>query len=453
MTDLEAWQASQSRKPLILRGARQVGKTWLLKEFGRTRYESLAYVDCADNEQMAGLFARDFDIPRLIQGLELAADQRIKPGATLIVLDEVQETPRALTALKYFRERAPEHHIAVAGSLLGVAMHAGTSFPVGQVDFRDLTPLTFSEFLAATGDERFAALLDAPEPDFAVIEPFHAQLMEKLRVFMTVGGLPEAVTDYAETHSLLGVRDIQRAILDAYDQDISKHAPTEIVPKCRSLFRSLPAQLATENKRFFFSHVGPGVRSKTHDLALSWLTDAGQTRKVTRVNRPGLPLSAYANDNFFKLFALDVGLLAALSRVPAETMLSPDALFREFHGALAEQLVCQELVARGAEPFYFARDDSRGEIDFIVQSGSAVVPIEVKSGTNLAARSLTNFVAQHRLDHAAKVSALPYRASSATVVNVPLYLAGRASQLAVGGRSLSGDSKLTDKPLSSPPAV
>ncbi|MDR0416483.1 MAG: ATP-binding protein, partial [Propionibacteriaceae bacterium] len=392
-----------------------------------------AYVDCADNEQMADLFARDFDIPRLVRGLEVAAGQRIEPGTTLIALDEVQAVPRALTALKYFRERAPEHHVAVAGSLLGVALREGVSFPVGQVDFLDLAPLTFAEFLAATGNERFATLLEAAEPDFALIEPFHAQLMDRLRAYMTVGGLPEAVADYAESRSLLGVRDLQRAILDAYDQDISKHAPAEIVPKCRSLFRSLPAQLAEENKRFFFSHVGPGVRAKTHGLALSWLTDAGHARKVRRVNRPGLPLSAYANDSFFKLFALDVGLLAALSRVPADAVLSPDALFREFRGALAEQLVCQELAAGGAEPYYFARDDSRGEIDFIVQSGGAVVPIEVKSGANLAARSLANFASQHGLGQAVKISTLPYRANAAAaVVNVPLYLAGRAPDLAAG---------------------
>jgi len=430
MESLMTWKASSKRKPLVVRGARQVGKTWLLKEFGRTAYRSMAYVDCYDNEQVQTLFATDFDIPRLIQGLELASGERIQPETTLIVLDEVQEVPRALTSLKYFQEKAPQYHIIVAGSLLGIALHEGTSFPVGKVDFLDLAPMTFNEFLRATGDERYGQLLRTPNPDWTLIEAFHPTLMDRLRKYMVVGGMPEVVGFYVSENSLLGVRSVQQAILDAYDQDFSKHAPVVLVPRLRDVFRSVPKQLAKENKRFIYSQVAQGARAKSHELALRWLDDAGLVARVTRVNNPRLPLQNYEDQRLFKLFCLDVGLLGAMAKLPIETVLAPDDVFREFRGAMTEQLVFQEMVAQNLEPHYFARDDSRGEIDFMVQLGTDVVPIEVKAGQTVHSKSLTAYAAAHKPRLALRLSGLPRRVQD-SIVNLPIYMAGELATMSL----------------------
>jgi len=425
---LKAWKSSPDRKPLVLRGARQVGKTWALKEFGRICFDSTAYVDCYNNEQLAALFAMDFDIPRLVQGLELASNQRIDPETTLIVLDEVQEVPRALTSLKYFCEQAPQYHIAVAGSLLGVALHEGTSFPVGKVDFLGLGPMSFSEFLRATGDERYANMLASPDHD--LIGVFHMTLLDRLRKYMVVGGMPAVVADFAREQSMLGVRDVQQSILDAYDQDFSKHAPADLVPQLRDILRVLPTQLAKDNKRFFYNQMGAGARAKTHEQAMLWLVDTGIVGKATRVNNPLLPLRAYEDQRLFKLFSLDVGLLGAMSKLPVETVLAPDDVFREFKGAMAEQFVFQEMVAQQIDPHYFSRDDSRGEIDFMVQLGTAVVPIEVKAGGNVRSSSLTSYVSTHKPNLAIRFSTLPYKQQD-VITNMPLYLASQLADVSV----------------------
>ncbi|MCL2653562.1 MAG: ATP-binding protein [Propionibacteriaceae bacterium] len=424
---LKTWKASPGRKPLVLRGARQVGKTWALKEFGRTSFDSTAYVDCYNNEQLAALFAMDFDVPRLIQGLELASGEKIDAETTLIVLDEVQEVPRALTSLKYFCEQAPQYHIAVAGSLLGVALHEGTSFPVGKVDFLDLGPMSFSEFLRASGDERYVDMLANSDHD--LIGVFHQTLLDRLRKYMVVGGMPAVVDKFVSDQSLLGIRDVQQSILDAYDQDFSKHAPADLVPRLREIMRSIPAQLAKDNKRFFYSQMGPGARAKSHELAMLWLTDTGIAAKATRVNNPRLPLRAYEDQRLFKLFCLDVGLLGAMSKLPVETVLAPDDVFREFKGAMAEQFVFEEMVSQQIEPHYFSRDDSRGEIDFLVQIGRDVVPIEVKAGGNVRSSSLTSYVATHKPNLAIRLSTLPYKQQD-VITNLPLYLAGQLSRFA-----------------------
>jgi len=425
---LKAWKASPYRKPLVLRGARQVGKTWVLQEFGHTCFDSTAYVDCNNNEQLAALFASDLDIPRLIQGLELASGQRIDPETTLIVLDEVQEIPRALTSLKYFCERAPQYHIAVAGSLLGVALHQGTSFPVGKVNFLDLGPMTFSEYLRATGDERYAELLANPDHD--LIGAFHQTLLDRLRKYMVVGGMPAVVDNFAREQSLLGIRDVQQSILDAYDQDFSKHAPADLVPRLRDILRVLPAQLAKDNKRFFYSQMGAGARAKSYELAMLWLVDTGIVGKATRVNNPLLPLRAYEDQRLFKLFFLDVGLLGAMSKLPVETVLAPDGVFREFKGAMAEQFVFQEMASQRIDPHYFSRDDSRGEIDFMVQLGTDVVPVEVKAGSNVRSNSLTSYVSTHKPGQAIRFSTLPYKQQD-SITNMPLYLAGQLTDVRV----------------------
>lgn len=422
------WKLKQNRKPLVIRGARQVGKTWLAQEFGRRQYESVAYVNLDGNTQMKNLFELDYDIDRIVEGLEVATNVAINPGTTLIILDEIQEVPRALAALKYFYENRPEYHVVVAGSLLGVALHQGTSFPVGKVEFIDLYPLDFVEFLQATGNNQYAAMLMSETKDFQLIGSFHDKLMDLLKMYYVTGGLPEVVSTYAEDGGLLRVREVQRNILAAYEQDLSKHAPVNVVAKLREIWDILPAQLAKENKKFIFRLLRSGARAKEYEMALLWLEDAGLAHRVTRVNRVALPLRAYADNNIFKLFMLDVGLLGAKSGLNPNIILDSSDIFIEFKGALTEQFVFQEMQAAGKEMFYFANEESRGEIDFIVSIGDEIVPIEVKSGFSTRARSLDAFVAENKTKHALLLSAQT-RTSDGPITRAPLYLASAIDDL------------------------
>lgn len=419
---LQDWKQRPERKPLIVRGARQVGKTWLLREFGRNNYQSVAYVNLDGNPQMQNLFDIDFDIERIVRGIEVTTGVDVVPGETLVVLDEIQEVPQALTALKYFYENRPDYHVAVAGSLLGVALHDAVSFPVGKVDFLDLYPLSFSEFLRAVGNDRQADLIDQPD-SVEDLRPFHTTLLDQLRNYYIVGGMPEVVQRYAEDGNLLGVREVQRAIVDSYEQDFSKHAPVNVVPRIREVWDIIPAQLARENKKFVFRLIRHGARAKDYELAMLWLEDAGVVGRVTRVNKPGQPLKAYEDGSAFKLFMNDVGLLGAKSGLDPRVVLDNLAVFQEFKGALAEQFVYQELRRSGVDTFYFSDEDSRGEIDFIVSLNSVVTPVEVKAEDNLQAKALKAFVGKYHSDYAVKLSSLPYRQNT-PIVNVPLYLAG-----------------------------
>lgn len=424
LRQLQEWKSSPNRKPLVIRGARQVGKTWLAQEFGKVAYESVAYINLDGNTQAAGLFELDYDIERIINGLELISGVKIEPDKTLIILDEIQEAPLALSSLKYFYENTPEYHVVALGSLLGVAIHQGTSFPVGKVDFIDLYPLNFIEFLQATGNDGLAeAVVDSSTNDSLTI-PFHDKLMDLLKVYYVVGGMPEAILSYLEEGNLLKVRQVQGNILTAYDQDFSKHAPVNVVPRIREIWDILPAQLARENKRFFFRMIREGARAKEYESAMLWLEDAGLAGRVNRVNKAALPLSVYAESTIFKFFGLDVGLLGAKSGLDPKVILNKSKIFIEFKGALAEQFVYQELVTAGIEVFYYANHESRGEIDFMVSLGEHVVPIEVKSGRNVSARSLIDFKSKNPEVKPVTVSTLPFE-QRGEIKNIPLYMVGQ----------------------------
>ena len=427
MENLLAWKQSRRRKPLIIEGARQVGKTWLMKEFGRQAYGDTVYINFDSNARMAELFASDLDTKRLVLGLELYAGRKIDPENALLIFDEVQEVPRALAALKYFCEDAPQYHIECAGSLLGIALHRGTSFPVGKVDFLKLYPLSFQEFLMAIGKQQFSELLD--QQDFSMITSFRETYADALKQYYFVGGMPEAVESFAENQDFNEVRQIQKRILAAYEQDFSKHAPNEVVPRLRMLWNSIPAQLAKENKKFIYGLVREGARAKDYETALLWLSDCGLVHRVSRVNAPGIPLRAYEDMKAFKLFVLDVGLLGCMTGLHQRTLLDGNALFVEFKGALTEQYVCQQLkTLADLELCYYTNDRGSCEVDFVVDTGGRVMPLEVKAETNLRAKSLKTYREKFSPELAIRTSMADYRKEDG-LVNLPLYAIGQIGSL------------------------
>ena len=416
---LYKWKNSKRRKPLIIEGARQVGKTWLMKEFGKQAYADTVYINFDSNSRMADLFSADLDTDRLIMGLELYAGRKINPENTLLIFDEVQEVPRALASLKYFYENAPQYHIVCAGSLLGIALHQGTSFPVGKVDFLKLYPLSFSEFLMATGNERFAELLK--NQDYEMITSFKQTYIDALKHYYFVGGMPEAVQSFAESKDFNEVRAIQKRILAAYEQDFSKHAPNEIVPKIRMLWNSIPSQLARENKKFIYGLVREGGRAREYETAIMWLSDCGLVHKVSRVNAAGIPLKAYEDLKAFKLFIVDVGLLGCMTGLRQRTLLDGDDFFVEFKGALTEQYVCQQLkTIEDLGVYYYTNDRGSCEIDFVVDTGEQIVPIEVKAETNLRAKSLKTYRERFEPELSVRTSMADYKKED-WLLNLPLY--------------------------------
>lgn len=420
MEKLISWKDKSGRKPLIIEGARQVGKTWLMKEFGKNCYEDTVYINFDSNSQMKSLFNQDSDVKRLITGIELYSGKKISPESTLIIFDEVQEVPKALSALKYFYEDAPQYNIVCAGSLLGIALHNGTSFPVGKVDFLKLYPLSFYEFLIASGKERFAELID--NKDYEMITAFKDIYIESLKYYYFVGGMPEAVLCYSEKADFNEVRDIQKRILDAYEQDFSKHAPNEIVPKIRMVWNSIPSQLAKENKKFIYGLLREGARAKDYETAIMWLSDCGLVHKVSRVNSPGLPLKAYEDLKAFKLFMLDVGLLGCMSGLSGRTLIDGNSAFSEFKGALTEQYVLQQLISKEKTGiYYFTNERGTCEIDFLLDDGEKVVPVEVKAETNLQAKSLKSFREKYSPDISVRTSMSDYKKEE-KLLNLPLYL-------------------------------
>lgn len=419
---LEKWKSRKNRKPLIVRGARQVGKTWLMREFGRKNYEKCAYISMDENERMENVFRDAFDIDRILLALEIEAGFKITPEDTLIIFDEVQEVPRALKALKYFCEQAPQYHIMAAGSLLGIALHEGTSFPVGKVDFLDLYPMTFREFLLACGQERFVQLME--QHDYAMMGNFRTELIDYLKYYYYVGGMPEAVQEYVQEKDFRAVREVQNKLLTAYENDLSKHAPGEIVTKIRMLWNSIPTQLAKENKKFVYGLVREGARAREYEVAITWLMDVGLVYKVERVKKPDFPLRAYQDFSAFKLFVLDVGLLGAMSRLNAKVILEGDRMFEEFKGALTEQYVLQQLIVHEENDiFYWSSEKGTGELDFLIQMDDKIVPIEVKAEENLQAKSLRSFVQKYDMKYAVRTSMSDYR-EQGWMVNYPLYDVG-----------------------------
>lgn len=413
------WKQSKRRKPLIIEGARQVGKTWLMKEFGRQAYADTVYINFDSNSRMAELFASDLDTERLIMGLELYVGRKIDPNNSLLIFDEVQEVPRALSSLKYFYENAPQYHIVCAGSLLGIALHQGTSFPVGKVDFLKLYPFSFKEFLMATDKGRFAELLDSR--DFQMITSFKQTYIDTLKHYYFVGGMPEAVQSFAENKDFNEVREIQKRILAAYEQDFSKHAPNEIVPRLRMLWNSIPSQLAKENKKFIYGLVREGARAKDYETAIMWLRDCGLIHKVSRVNAAGIPLRAYEDLKAFKLFVVDVGLLGCMAGLRQRILLDGNDLFVEFKGALTEQYVCQQLkTIEDLDVYYYTNDRGSCEVDFVVDTGEQIIPIEVKAEVNLRAKSLKTYQEKFSPEVSVRTSMADYKKEE-WLVNLPLY--------------------------------
>ena len=421
MQQLYDWKEKTTRKPLIVRGARQVGKTWLMKEFASSAYRQFAYINFEDNEVMKDVFQKDFDVERILMAIQLVTGI-VVDTETLIIFDEIQEAPRGLTALKYFQEKAPQYHVVAAGSLLGIAMHSNDSFPVGKVDFMDLYPLSFSEFLEAVGQEAFARLL--AKKDWGLIAAFRSKLIDLLKQYYYVGGMPEVVNAFINHKDYAEVRQLQQTILDSYDRDFSKHAPIAEVPRIRMIWRSVPAQLAKENKKFIYGVVKEGARAKDFELAIEWLIDAGLIYKVSRVKKAGIPLSAYEDFSAFKLFLLDTGLMGAMSGLPPQALLEGNVLFSDYKGAITEQYVLQQLKSvKGLSIYYWSSDTSRGELDFLLQKDVSVIPVEVKAEENLQSKSLRFFVEKNAGLHGVRFSMSDYRKQE-WMINYPLYSVG-----------------------------
>jgi len=424
---LKVWKNKVRRKPLIVSGARQVGKTWLIKEFGRTEYEQTAYINFESSKVLQTLFSSDFNIHRIITALQIETGIQIHPENTLIVFDEVQEAVGGLTSLKYFYENAPEYHIIAAGSLLGVALHSETSFPVGKVEFLELYPLDFSEFLLALNQHSLLDLLK--NRDWKLIQVFREKYIQLLRQYYYVGGMPEVVASFMQENNFEAVRNIQKQILTSLEQDFSKHAPNEIVPRIRMLWNSIPTQLSKENKKFIFGLVKKGARAKEYELALSWLADSGLVYQVQRITKPGIPLKGYVDNAAFKLYTMDVGLLAAMGDIEVKTLLEGNAIFEEFKGSLTEQYVLQQLKVNPDMPvYYWSAETGVAEVDFVIQFSGKVIPIEVKAEENLHAKSLRSYYQKYNPEITLRTSMSDYR-KEGWLINIPLYAIGELTNL------------------------
>lgn len=416
---LEQWKTSPARKPLIIRGARQVGKTWLLKEFGKRCFEKCVYVNFEDTTALQSMFDADFDIKRIITVLEIHSNTKITQGNTLIILDEVQAADRAITSLKYFQEKAPEYHVVAAGSLLGISMPNKASFPVGKVDFLDLHPLSFSEFLFALGQEQLVEVLK--DKDWITIGIFKEKLLEYLKTYYYVGGMPEVVALFIQNNDWNETRYIQKRILSSYESDFSKHAPNEIVPRIRMVWQSIPLQLARENKKFIYGALREGARAKDFELAIQWLLDAGLLIKLNRVSKPELPLAAFQDFNTFKLYMHDIGLLSAISGLDAQSLINGNNLFLQFKGALTEQFVMQQLYQAQLDYIgYWTNERSTYEVDFIIQSHGEIIPLEVKAEVNLKSKSFSFFREKYKPKKAIRTSLANYK-EELQMTNIPLY--------------------------------
>lgn len=419
MQNLVKWKDKDNRKPLVLKGARQVGKTWLMKEFGRRYFKKVAYVTFYNNQRMKKVFDDDYDIKRIIMNINIETKLEVTPGDTLIIFDEIQEAPRAIEALKCFCENAPEYAVVAAGSLLGVAIHEGVSFPVGKVDTVDIHPMNFCEFLEAMGETALSKIV--LNKDFSMMRDVNTKLESWLKNYYYVGGMPEAVAYFAEHKDYVEIRRIQTEILKQYESDFGKHATTANLARIRVVWNSIPMQLAKENKKFFFGQIKSGARMKDYEEAIEWLLDCGLISKAYKVSKPAMPLKAYIDFSAFKLFMLDVGLLGAMSELDASSILEGNEIFTEFKGAMTEQYVMQELIASTEyTPYYYATDNATFEMDFMIQKGKNIVPIEVKAETNIRARSLKTYCQKYMPAYAVRLSMNDYKEEE-WLTNIPLY--------------------------------
>ena len=413
------WKNSKHRKPLLIYGARQVGKTWLMKTFGKTEFTNCIYINFEKEIQLRGIFETDYNPKRIIKLIEIHADQKVEIGSTLLIFDEIQEAKGGLTSLKYFNEELSEMHLIAAGSLLGIALKQQTSFPVGQVEFLYLNPMNFGEFLKAKGKNSLLELLQEKNWDY--IETFKSHYLQLLKQYYFVGGMPEAVKSFALEEDYNLVSTIQKNILTSYEQDFSKHAPSEIIPRIRMIWNSVVSQLAKENKKFIYGLVKEGARAKDFEMAISWLEDYGLIHKIHRTNKSNVPLAAYSDLGAFKIYVLDVGLLGAMANLNQKVLLEENVLFNEFKGALTEQYVLQELIQNRKNQFhYWSNDNGSAEIDFIFENNCHIIPLEVKAGENLQAKSLKTFSIKHPEIHCYRTSLSNYRQEN-WITNIPLY--------------------------------
>ena len=421
VNQLIEWKESDDRKPLIVLGARQVGKTYSLLDFGKQHYKYVAYINCDENEQAKNLFVQDYNMERVLFAIAAIAGVPVVPGDTLIILDEIQELQKGLASLKYFCENAPEYHVCVAGSLLGITLRHGESFPVGKVDMIRMFPMSFTEFLIARGRNLVAEQLQ--KKNWYMLTGLHLTLVQMLREYYLVGGMPEVVKTYLKTNDPNSVRKVQNKILIAYRNDIAKHTTDEESKRIGIVWRSMPSQLSKENKKFIYGVAKKGGRAKEFEVAIQWLIDAGLVIRVGRASSPTMPLKVYEDLSAFKLYLLDVGLLGAMAEVDPVTLILPNDM-KEGKGMFTENFVCTHLAASIEQSiFYYSKDNSPMEIDFMIQHGTNIVPIEVKSEENLKSKSLSVFLQQHENMHGVRFSMSPYREQE-RMTNVPLYGAG-----------------------------
>ena len=419
--DLKRWKYSPHRKPLILQGARQTGKTWIMKEFGKTEYKNTAYLFCQENPALESLFNAPFNKERLLTGFQMLCGFKIEPENTLIIFDEIQEIPTALTALKFLYEQAPDYHIICAGSLLGIAFHKDISFPVGKVNFLNLYPLSFSEFLTALGKEQQADLINNTEQDCELLKVFSEEFKELLKYYFFIGGMPEVVSTWIETKDFNEVRRVQNELLMTYENDISKHTASEMANRIKQVWASVPSQLAKENKKFLYSFVKESARAREYENAINWLKNAGLLVTIHRINKPGIPLKAYEDLEAFKIFILDIGLLCSMTDLSAKVLLEGNRLFTEFKGSLTEQFVCQQLISElEIRPYYWSAKDGTAEVDFIFQADALVIPIEVKAEINLRAKSFKLYRDTYNPEIAFRFSLTDF-VDHGSLKDVPLY--------------------------------
>lgn len=417
---LKEWKERKDRKPLIVNGARQVGKTWALREFAKREYAKEAYIICRKNELVEQVFKQDFNVERILLSLSAIINVDITPGDTLIILDEVQEIPEAIEALKYFCENAPEYHIAVAGSLLGISLHHDVSYPVGKVNEIDIYPMSYGEFLLAKGEKQCYQLLE--EQNFEITNLLHEKYVDLLRQYYYVGGMPEAVKKYVESGALKEVRRIQKEILKGYERDFSKHSPKEQIERIKMVWKSIPSQLFKDNKKFIYGALRQGARAKDFEIAIEWLVDSGLLYKVPRCTKPALPLDIYEDFSVFKLYLLDIGLLGAMVNVDPAQILINNQIFSEYKGGMTEEYVLQEMKSRNISPIYYHKtDDSRLELDFVIQYKGKLLPIEVKAEGNVRANSLMSLLKANPDLQAVRFSMLPYKKQE-QLFCVPLYV-------------------------------
>ncbi len=439
MKQLYAWKSSLYRKPLILKGVRQVGKTWVLKEFGRKYYENTAYFNFDENEEYKQFFETAKDVDRILQNLMLASNQKISPEKTLIIFDEVQDCPKVINSMKYFCENAPEYHIACAGALLGITLSKPASFPVGKVNFMQIDPMTFAEFLLANGDENLAAYLNTIDRVEPLPDAFFNPLYEKLKMYFVTGGMPESVLMWTKARDVAAMQNVLSDIIEAYERDFAKHPNISEFPKISMIWKSVPSQLARENKKFLYRVVKEGARAREYEDALQWLVDARLVHKVYRSTAPGLPVSAYDDLSAFKIYLVDVGILRRLAMLAPTAFGEGNRLFTEFKGALSENYVLQTLLTQfEVFPRYWSQNNPPYEVDFLIQRDNDIFPVEVKSETNTASRSLKKF--KELFGDKVKLRirfSLDNLKLDGDVLNIPFFMADQADRmigLALGGK-------------------